>query len=67
MLSRLDDRNFLYEQGDCKSKNIIDKHNITEKRSVEKKKKNPVKSLKLKLLCFVSVEEPSSVTGETFW
>ena len=45
----------------------IDKQNRIEKRSVEKKKKYSVKSLKIKLLCFVSVEEPSSATGETSW
>ena len=43
------------------------KQHRIEKRSVEKKKKNSMKSLKLKLLCFVSVEEPSSVTNETSW
>ena len=45
----------------------IDKQNRTEKRSVVKKKKYSMKSLKLKLLCFVIIEEPSFVTGETSW
>ena len=39
MLSWLVGRNFIYEEGDCKSENITDKQNRTEKRSVEKKKK----------------------------
>ena len=43
------------QRGECTNRTDRETYRNTEKKSAEKKTKNSIKSLKLKLLCFVKV------------